>query len=63
MKKVISSSAKKKKKLIYVCLFRGKKKSQVQDLSLGLIIKRTKLKHNNVFANKLVNMRAQFKYI
>ena len=40
-----------------------KKKSQVQDLSLGSIIKRTKLKHNNVFANKLVNMRAQFKYI
>ena len=30
---------------------------------LGLIIKRVKLKYNNEFINKLMNMRAQINYI
>ena len=37
--------------------------SQAQALSLGSIIKQVKIKHNNVFVNKLVNMWAQFNYI
>ena len=34
------------------------KTSQVQTLSLSSIIKQVKFKHNNVFMNKLMNMRA-----
>ena len=32
--------------------------SQVQVFNLSLIIKQVKLKHNNIFMNKLTNMRA-----
>ena len=40
------------KSFVYVQLF--KKTNQVQALSLDLIVKRAKLKHKNVFINKLV---------
>ena len=50
------------RKKTYSCSF-VKKTSQVQALSLGLIIKQAKLKYNNVFVNKLVNMRVRFNYI
>ena len=35
-------------------------KSQVQVLSLVLIIKQVKFKHKNVFVNKLVSIRVRF---
>ena len=55
-----SSSSVQEKTCLYSFVY---KTSQVQALSLDSIIKWTEFKHNNVFVNKLVNMRAQFNYI
>ena len=39
------------------------KTSQVQAIILSSIIKQAKLKHNNVFMNKLVNTMTQLNYM
>ena len=46
----------------YLCLF-VYKISQVQILSLSLIINQTKLKYKNVFMNKLMNIRTIRTYV
>ena len=46
----------------YLCLF-VYKISQVQILSLSLIINQTKLKYKNVFVNKLMNIRTVRTYV
>ena len=48
----------KKNLFMFVCLVN---KSSL-NLTLGLIIKRVKLKYNNMFVSKLVTMNAQIKY-
>ena len=49
----------KKKLFIFVCLATNSSSS----LSLNSIIKRVKLKYNNLFVNKLVNLRIRFNYV
>ena len=53
-----SSSTREKGLFMYVCLINKLSSSP----TLGLIIKQTNLKHNNVFVNNLVIMRTQINY-
>ena len=48
----------RKNLFIFICLVN----KLSSNLTLGSIIKQIKLKHNNVFVNKLVNIKAQINY-
>ena len=48
----------RKNLFIFICLVN----KLSSNLTLGSIIKQIKLKHNNVFVNKLVNIKARINY-